>query len=89
MLPTGKLHQFSKNSTRYIGTFFSKVVLCSLLSRHVALNRGLMIVFVTLMCCDDCKAQSQQPGLNATAAFGWCLRYAATVTRRNARRMVV
>jgi len=28
-----------------------------------------MIVFVTLMRCDDCKAQPRQPGLNAAAAF--------------------
>lgn len=41
------------------------------------------------MRCDDCKAQPRQPGLNAAAAFGCCLRYAATVTRRNARRTIV
>jgi len=57
-------------------------------ARHVALNRGLMIVFVTLMRCDDCRAQPRQPGLNAAAAFGM-LRYAASVTRRNARRTIV
>lgn len=41
------------------------------------------------MRCDDCKAQPRQPGLNAAATFGCCLRYAATVTRRNARRKIV
>lgn len=41
------------------------------------------------MRCDDCKAQPRQPRLNAAAAFGCCLRYAATVTRRNARRTIV
>ena len=44
-------------NARRVGTFFPKVPLGAPLGKHVALNRGLMIVFVTLMRCDDCKAQ--------------------------------